>query len=182
MENYEKKYKNLVGKIKRAYMNAWTNSTKAVLEEIFPELVESEDERIRKGLITAVSGTLKGNTLWHTDVTREEALAWLEKQGKEKPVNFAPYQIGEMVTAYRDNPEKRNESFGKPVNCMIRAYKQGIEDAISKFNLQKPAEWSEEDERMLNSCIGAIWATDYYSYDSRQEMEQWLKSLRPQKV
>ena len=45
----------------------------------------SEDERIRKALITAVSGTFNGNTLWHTDVTREKALAWLEKQAADKP-------------------------------------------------------------------------------------------------
>lgn len=58
---------------------------KEKLENIFPELKESEDERIRKGLIKAVSGILKGNTLYGTDVTREEALAWLEKQ--EEPKN-----------------------------------------------------------------------------------------------
>ena len=54
------------------------------IEYIFPELKVSEDERIRKGLIKAVSGILKGNTLYGTDVTREEALAWLEKQGEKK--------------------------------------------------------------------------------------------------
>lgn len=54
--------------------------TKNTVYDIFPELQNSEDERIRKGLIKAVSGTLKGNTLYGTDVTREEAIAWLEKQ------------------------------------------------------------------------------------------------------
>lgn len=43
-----------------------------------------EDERIKTGLIKAVSGILKGNTLYGTDVTREEALTWLEKQGEKK--------------------------------------------------------------------------------------------------
>lgn len=51
---------------------------------IFPELRESTDERVRKGLITAVSGTLGGNKLFGTDVTREEALTWLEKQGQPR--------------------------------------------------------------------------------------------------
>ena len=50
------------------------------------------DERIRKGLIHAVSGTLKGNTLFGTDVTREEALSWLEKQGKTKEYTFKSLQ------------------------------------------------------------------------------------------
>ena len=65
------------------------------IENIFPELKEkeNEDERIRKGLIKAVSGVLKGNTLYGTDVTREEALAWLEKQGE-------PEDKGEISDGY----------------------------------------------------------------------------------
>jgi hypothetical protein len=53
------------------------------------------DERIRKGLIHAVSGTLKGNTLFGTDVTREEALSWLEKQGKNS-------QCRSIIEAWKD--------------------------------------------------------------------------------
>ena len=45
METYEKKYKELEGKIKKAYLYAQTDSTKAVLEEILPELKESEEVR-----------------------------------------------------------------------------------------------------------------------------------------
>ena len=50
----------------------------AVLEDIFPELKESEDEKIRKRIIHA----LHGDVLDMEETTK--ALAWLEKQG-EKP-------------------------------------------------------------------------------------------------
>lgn len=56
MKNYEKKYKDLEGKIKKAYLYAQTNSTKAVLEDILPELAESEDEKIRKSIIENLKG------------------------------------------------------------------------------------------------------------------------------
>ena len=49
---------------------------------------ESEDERIRKALVKAVSGTLKGNKLFGTDITREEALAWLEKQAQSTTITI----------------------------------------------------------------------------------------------
>ena len=49
MDTYEKKYKELVGKIEKAYLYAQTDSTKAVLEEIHPEL-KSEDERVKEEL------------------------------------------------------------------------------------------------------------------------------------
>lgn len=43
--------------------------------------------------------------------------------------------------------------------------------------MQKPA-WSEEDEKMLNDAIGAVGIADYYTYDDKQEIENWLKSLK----
>lgn len=83
--DYEKKYKKLVGKIEKAYLYAQTDSTKAVLEEIRPELKESEDERIRKELIEHCRNT--------RCVTEEGAermtkyIAWLEKQG-DSPIKW----------------------------------------------------------------------------------------------
>ena len=38
--------------------------------------------------------------------------------------------------------------------------------------------WSEDDERMLNDAIGAVDTTDYYTYDDKQEIENWLESLK----
>lgn len=81
--NYEKKYKEIVGQIKKAYLYAQTDSTKAVLEEIFPELAESNDEKIRKVLIKFFSMGAKYNQ--HTDgIADKDIIAWLEKQGQVK--------------------------------------------------------------------------------------------------
>ena len=55
-----------------------------VLENTFPELKESEDERIRKALLELVHDTT-GDELWvDYNVHKEDALAWLEKQGEKK--------------------------------------------------------------------------------------------------
>ena len=85
MDTYEKKYKEIVGLIKKAYLYAQTDSTKAVLEEIFPELKESEDEKVRKALAEMVHDTTGDELLVDYNVHKEEALAWLEKQGEHKP-------------------------------------------------------------------------------------------------
>lgn len=50
-----------------------------MLVNIFPELAESEDERIRKSIIYA----LRNGGFYNND-KMDEAIAWLEKQG-EKP-------------------------------------------------------------------------------------------------
>ena len=50
-------------------------------------------------------------------------------------------------------------------------------DFESNNSKQKPT-WSDEDEENLQNCCGAIGAADYYTYDDKQEMEKWLKSLK----
>ena len=53
------------------------------LQEIFPELVELKDERIRKGLIT-IYRDIPLYSKFIDDVRAEDIIKWLEKQG-EKP-------------------------------------------------------------------------------------------------
>ena len=50
-----------------------------------PELKESEDERIRKGIIALIEFGLddKSAIAPGYNITKEEAIAWLEKQGKK---------------------------------------------------------------------------------------------------
>lgn len=87
MGNYEEKLREIINNNSEYY----PSEDKAVFAKYFPELKETEDERIRKGLIKAVSGILKGNTLYGTDVTREEAITWLEMQDKKKSADkFKP--------------------------------------------------------------------------------------------
>ena len=58
------------------------------LNYIFPELKESEGERIRKFLIEDIKDTLSSEDFKHYNPEHtkklEEALAWLEKQGEQK--------------------------------------------------------------------------------------------------
>ena len=54
--------------------------TRAFLEEVFPELKESEDERIRKRLIDLIY-KVYAFTNYITCVEYENIIAWLEKQG-----------------------------------------------------------------------------------------------------
>jgi hypothetical protein len=83
MNLYEKKYKEAQKWIESIYSEL-SHEQQMEAEAFFPELKESENERVRKGLVKAVSGTFEGSKLYGTDVTREEALAWLEKQGGQK--------------------------------------------------------------------------------------------------
>lgn len=113
---------------KGIYKEYPSNSTaKVACGQIFPELIESEDERIRKALIKGLNFLTTSERIFtFGDIPIEDIVAYLEKQ-KE----------------------------------------------------QKPAEWSEEDEKQLNDIISLLpdltirhaWLLD---------IKRRLKSLHPQ--
>ena len=63
-------------------------SVRTALETLYPELKESEDEKVRKALIEMVRDRT-GDELWvDYNVHKEEVLTWLEKQGEQKPIEW----------------------------------------------------------------------------------------------
>ena len=114
--DYEKAYKEALERARSLqHDNCWVTS-------IFPELRESEDERVRQALISAVK---KYDAV--DGIEQEKVLAWLEKQKEEKP-----------------------------------------------------AEWSEEDEKIKNVSIAFLEEFKEKGYENAMMCIDWLKSLRPQ--
>jgi len=178
MVNYEQKYKGLVQKLKNAKEIKGGYTFKSVLDEVAPELQESNNENVRKEIINYLEINSNQMTPKQFSDFRERWLPWLEKQGEQKADDDV---IEEMVSKYRNNPIKDNESFGKPVNCMVDAYRQGLTDAISTFKLEnKPSDWSEDDEKRISSIL---WSVEYCKeqYPNLREYQcdiDWLKSLK----
>ena len=78
--DYEKKYKNAL-EWARQVMNGETGFIRKEVEEVFPELKESEDERIKEKIIATIH-------LYYGEPLEDEAkemIAWLEKQAEQKP-------------------------------------------------------------------------------------------------
>ena len=135
--DYEKKYKEIL---------AWAKKYKARLngvpiEEIFPELRESEGERIRKAIIehfkqseTEFPGLTFGG-YYYADV-----LAYLEKQKEQNPelVQHPPITYTYPSDASRDEQLKR----------AILALLNGdlIKVAGNKFTKQDLIDWVEKQE------------------------------------
>lgn len=82
MDTYEKKYKEALEKARQLCAYPTSKPFISDLQDLFPELTESNDERIRKELIDAILG------LWDNDALpmplsvkrKDEWIAWLEKQ------------------------------------------------------------------------------------------------------
>ena len=84
----EEKYEKALLKARVAKQNTESAVTIGILEEIFPELKESEDERMKKELIKFLQechNIDSGFFSRYCEIPFAQMLAWLEKQGKQKP-------------------------------------------------------------------------------------------------
>ena len=102
--DYEKKYNEALD-IAKSYYEEGTNE---FLDTIFPELAESEDERIRTRFIEYFQGFLEGNEDCYKDggyvrwegLDVKSILAWLEKQKRVDVTDFCqpiPEDIAKVI-------------------------------------------------------------------------------------
>ena len=152
----------LLRSARNLYENPGTNEAlKVVLEETYPELKESDDERIRK----AIEGTIR-------------------VYGKTQGEWLCGYDMDTLVVHLR-------EAFGalkmqKEQKPALRITKGFYEPDGPQFDIveQQPAEWSEEDERNLSTIVGLI-NVHYRDYDivrdeypiNAHNLIDWLNSL-----
>ena len=83
--DYEQKYKEALKKAKKELDTCGSQDCDAARQifRLFPELKESENERIRKALIKYFSEGREYLSL--IPYNKEECVAWLEKQGEHQP-------------------------------------------------------------------------------------------------
>lgn len=194
----------LLRSARNLYENPGTNEAlKVVLEETYPELKESEDERIRKTLIHIVKGACDkyGIKYKGDDITEEKLLAYLERQ---KDLAVIP---DELVKNYKLFCEQGGRELALLINAINGFNKlkeqqpaEWSEDIIRKAikevgltqhqidwfktNVFPPKqEWSEEDEDMRDTIIRDLkrLGGDIVNVKPAYKAEiDWLKSLRPQ--
>lgn len=121
------------------------------IKYLFPEL--KEGDRIRKEIITH----FKAEQIRLKDSKRYNSwLTWLEKQSEH---------------SHDDWIQELEDKLANATPKQLAEWKE-------KYFKEESAEWIEEDEKMLDDAIGAINAADYYTYDDKQEIGNWLKSLK----
>ena len=166
MGNYESKYNDLINRLRKAKEDDSVNDDRycCVIDDIVPELKESVDEKIRKVIYGWIY--TQPSQFFDSGFSKEEMLAWLEKQSEKKPVI-------EMKT-----PE---ESLGIDSDT----YNKIVDECI--YGEQNPA-WSEEDElhiRELESLVKQAWAIAEHENDKEtihkmSNLSFFLKTLKPQ--
>ena len=111
-------------------------------------------------------------------MTKEEAIKKIKKSW-----DFLDNDEKEILeTLIPELKESEDERIRK---ALIRFHMSSInidgikgEDILAWLEKQGKQKWSEEDEELLQHCCGAVAAADYYTLEDKEEMENWLKSLK----
>lgn len=184
MEDYKTLYEQRLERAKEEIKKCGDDKGRiGMIENIFPELKESEDEKIMKDLI----GYFKvcGNTTFaHHSVS--DVIAWLEKQDEQKSidnlrwneltwedVNTIEEIINEVHSDFRNGIGA--ESFGEEV---LERFRNTKGDEYVDTCEQNPA-WSEEDEKMLHEISQCIY-NNVVNIGTVNKVKyiDWLKSLK----
>lgn len=176
--------------------------------DIFPELKESEDERIRKEMIEILK---KEAHDFPSSVIAEKSNSWiayLEKQGEQKPADTEKGAKGNEREIPNSAWSEEDESMLYGV-METEQYMLDVVNGIKKFDVgnasikedctrelnwlkylkdrvqpQPKQEWGEEDEELMKwSIINLTELKDRFGeeYGKVGDCIDWLKSLRPQK-
>ena len=139
-----------------------------VAEKYFPELKESEGEKIRKALIRFHKSTIDVD-----GIKGEDIIAWLEKQSEQKPAwSEEDEKEVAVLEAYIRNKDWSERHIDRALGI--------VDELVNKVKSLKPQpkqEWNEEDENRLQSCLNILQAKGIMGVTETINTK-WLKSLK----
>ena len=168
MKDYKKLYEDAIEKIRKGIQPLQDGSkvsgvTKGFLEEVFPELCESEDEGIRKSIIAIIN-----NYVDNSNTFKPKMLGWLEKQGQVKESSILQQEgTHEDVSCKEKGSSLTREQ--KPQRFISAEVKEALYDKLA---------WSEEDEEMARKTLVHFVATFDGDCSEKVRLASWLESLK----
>ena len=173
--NYEQKYKealksmiDLYNKMKHL-SSTDALATAVTLEKAFPELAESEDERIRKELISAftVTADKREHEIYGHGITYGQVLAWLEKQDEqptwsEEDEKMLNKTINELIPYGEcpDYPSPEEQEYYYTRTSIIDWLKSLKPNQAMQDFLEKTCEWLEDQ-----ACYYSHWEYNGDTYE-----------------
>ena len=161
--DYEKKYKEALERAKKCHKDmskldgVTANMAKDFFEETFPELKESEDEKMREMAIKAVYAPEAQSCIKSWGINPDDVIAWLEKQGEkqqdERYEHLENLLVADDIYQMAMNDEMVQEAKEKAVNALSEMC-IGRLLGVEKQGEQKPAgKLSKDQEYILNRIV-----------------------------
>lgn len=132
----------------RSFIGQLTEGCQDVIKVLIPELEESEDERIRKELIELIS------CMHDADPRKKRWIAWLEKQGEQKPAEWSEEDKGNLLD----------------VKCII-------DEIWHDQDVREEIDHSGEELESLWHWLDNIWQKVAYPKPSWKPSEEQIEAL-----
>ena len=157
-EEKAKAYDEMTRLLSNWYKSETDIGIKDHISAIYPELAESEDERIRKWLINLVKNhinyledeireQLSNGQIYGEELDKaNDSLAWLEKQGEQKPVD-ASQDLSAVKAQLKEYLLEEGWSKADPI-YLDEAVDYKTESLLALIS--GTADWSEEGQLPLN--------------------------------
>ena len=150
MEGDKEKYTKALDKARNIYGASENKDILSTLATIFPELKESENERIKTNIIKLLR--FVRDTYHQYSDECDEAIAWVEKQGEKTDVieNFDTEfekQVSHLIASAINKEHEYNQDYVKwTANALLNYAKHELE----KQGKQKPADKVEPKFKVGN--------------------------------
>lgn len=161
---------------------------KGVATTIFPELRESEDERNIDTIFNCLYQCC--DTGFISGTQRDNALAYLEKQKEQKPAEWSKQQVVNALTSMLNeritpfHQKSLDETIGDKEKMFMDALvemRSFVNSPSFDIGKENSAEWSEEDEIMLDAIIRDVMTLhNAKNIDELKDKIGFLKSVRSQ--
>ena len=177
--DYEQKYKDALERMKDIVVVPNTKEAlQALKETIFPELAESEDERMIKSMTRLVKAFYDCNFPTPEGFERKDLLAWLEKQKEQKQA--------ESGDSEKPNNHWSEEDDKVTFNLISELCNLSVRGLIKKSTYRKYADWlkslrphwkpSEEQMKHLHQVMIG-WHPDTADCQALHSLYEDLKKL-----
>ena len=129
--------------IERAYKKRAENcdACKACIEELIPEIKKSEDERIRKCLLSHFS-RYREDEVFLNDILMKDIVSWLEKQD-EKGTKGNEGEIPNSEQNLADITDKLKEEYQKGWNAAMQQLPKEVDSQIWQIANNSAKTWEE---------------------------------------
>ena len=169
-EEKAKAYDEALERAKTLYENANGMILKKWVEQVFPELAESEDEKVREELIKHLKEGAEGYEPAGDSSDYQRWLAWLRKQGEPKPEEnkgniggiSANWSVEDMSKAqrickYLNEAKKYYADITEVRECI--EWLKSLQDRVQP---QPKQWWRAEEEAVLDALIRRLKGEDIY--------------------
>ena len=168
--DYEKAYKEALERMK-GYVKDEYGCTRLRPEDIFTELAESEDERVRKAIIDVLKAVYECADMPFISQkqTLDSYVAWVEKQGKQKPVEWS-----EEDQAHIDSILQRLEGMCQKGATFTRTRFAVSEDEDWLKSLRPQKQWKPTEDNIDQAISILEKAAKDIKIPEKYKTSDWL--------